>query len=203
MCWQAYDCSHSQLPAAALPAAPSGVLPPLPPGVYSQAVSAYVATGKWACLSSAPCCASVTRRCVQQGLAAALAVAVAAWGSCEASAATAAAGKGAVEAENLAVMAWSSAQQFHLSANMHGGALVANYPLDVCDVRVGGGWGAWPCSSGAAAGGAWPCAARRSAASSPTLRQRLEGRGSSRHLLTRALRTDANARWRRPADPSS
>ncbi len=43
-----------------------------------------------------------------------------------------------MERENQLVMNWTRAHNFHLSANMHGGAVVANYPLDVCDVTVRG-----------------------------------------------------------------
>lgn len=35
-------------------------------------------------------------------------------------------------------MAWSSGHDFRLSASLHQGALVANYPFDSCDTQVGG-----------------------------------------------------------------
>jgi hypothetical protein len=34
-------------------------------------------------------------------------------------------------------MAWSSSHNFRLSASLHQGALVANYPFDSCDTQVG------------------------------------------------------------------
>lgn len=33
-------------------------------------------------------------------------------------------------------MAWSQAHDFRLSASLHQGALVANYPFDSCDTQV-------------------------------------------------------------------
>lgn len=33
-------------------------------------------------------------------------------------------------------MAWSKAHNFQLSASLHQGALVANYPFDSCDTQV-------------------------------------------------------------------
>jgi len=34
------------------------------------------------------------------------------------------------------MMAWSQAHDFRLSASLHQGALVANYPFDSCDTQV-------------------------------------------------------------------
>lgn len=45
-------------------------------------------------------------------------------------------GYGPLLRENQLVMSWSKQHNFPLSANMHGGALVANYPYDVCDAKV-------------------------------------------------------------------
>jgi carboxypeptidase D len=45
-------------------------------------------------------------------------------------------GAGAVQPEVAAVMEWSKQHGFVLSASLHQGALVANYPHDACDTQV-------------------------------------------------------------------
>jgi hypothetical protein len=45
-------------------------------------------------------------------------------------------GAGAVQPEVAAVMEWSKQHNFVLSASLHQGALVANYPHDACDTQV-------------------------------------------------------------------
>lgn len=51
---------------------------------------------------------------------------------------------GAQQPETSAVMAWSAAQNFVLSANLHGGDLVANYPWDGNAQRRSGQYAACP-----------------------------------------------------------
>lgn len=46
-------------------------------------------------------------------------------------------GAGDVQPEVAAVMEWSKRHKFVLSASLHQGALVANYPHDACDTQVG------------------------------------------------------------------
>lgn len=45
-------------------------------------------------------------------------------------------GAGPPQPEVAAVMAWSKQHDFQLSASLHQGALVANYPFDSCDTQV-------------------------------------------------------------------
>jgi hypothetical protein len=45
-------------------------------------------------------------------------------------------GAGTPQPEVAAVMAWSKQHDFQLSASLHQGALVANYPFDSCDTQV-------------------------------------------------------------------
>jgi carboxypeptidase D len=45
-------------------------------------------------------------------------------------------GAGTVQPEVAAVIEWSKQHNFVLSASMHQGALVANYPHDACDTQV-------------------------------------------------------------------
>jgi carboxypeptidase D len=45
-------------------------------------------------------------------------------------------GAGPLQPEVAAVMKWSKQHEFVLSASLHQGALVANYPHDACDSQV-------------------------------------------------------------------
>jgi hypothetical protein len=42
-----------------------------------------------------------------------------------------------LQPEVVSIMSWSRHDTATLSTNLHGGALVANYPLDACDPKVG------------------------------------------------------------------